>query len=45
MPLTGTFDSCFIALLAKVWAEMEALLGATGANDASPDRSRAELPV
>ncbi len=45
MSLSGTFDCSFVALLANLWAEMEALLGATGADDdGSPgSRRRAEL--
>ncbi len=45
MQLTGTFDSSFVALLAEMWAEMEAMLGATGAaDDALPGSRRgAEL--
>ncbi len=45
MPLTGTFDSSFVALLTKLWAEMEAILSATGADDdGSPgSRRQAEL--
>lgn len=45
MRLTGTFDSSFVALLAAMWAEMEAMLGANGADDdGSPgSRRRAEL--
>jgi len=45
MPLTGTFDSSFVALLAEMWAEMEAMLGAAVADDdgSSGSRRRAEL--
>jgi|APFre7841882724_1041349.scaffolds.fasta_scaffold87506_2 hypothetical protein len=45
MPRTGAFENSFIALLAELWAELEAVLGATDAgDDGSPAlRRRAEL--
>lgn len=45
MPLTGTFEYSFVALLADLWAELEIVLGADGAGeDGSPhSRRRAEL--
>jgi hypothetical protein len=45
MPLTGTFECSFVALLAELWAELEAVLGADGAGgDGLPHaRRRAEL--
>jgi len=33
MPLTGAFENSFVGLLAELWAELEAVLGAAGASD------------
>ena len=45
MRLTATIDSSFVALLAEMWEEMEAMLGATDADDEDSPvmRRRAEL--
>jgi hypothetical protein len=39
MPLTGAFENSFVALLAELWAELEAVLGAAGASDAGSSDS------
>jgi hypothetical protein len=45
MPLTGSFEQCFVALLAELWAELEAVLGASDAGEERDycSRRRAEL--